>query len=135
MSLFLSTQGIGTREKELIAVICNRTEPQLQALRAAFAESQKGKDLIKLIRSETTGLVEKAFEYILSSSAEVRAMFLQDAVKGSGTDEGCLIDALCTATPSEVNATREAYNKESVIKFDTRVKLETAGDMQAILEV
>jgi hypothetical protein len=67
-------------------------------------------------------------------------------------DQENLIDAICTATPSEIKvsrelesdwfsdlwcfkkALREAYDKENIIKFDTRVKLESAGDLQAILE-
>jgi annexin A13 len=141
-------QGVGTREKELISVLCNRTEAQLQVLRLAF-EAKQGKNLVKLISSETTGLVEKAFEYIVSNSAEVRASFVRDSVKGVGTEEASLIDSLCTATPREIAFTREAYNKDAIIKylspfrcfgfwvlfrFDTKIKLESAGDVQAIFE-
>jgi hypothetical protein len=73
------------------------------------------------LKSETSGLTERALCAAIHTDSENRAQFLHDAVKGAGTDEDAMVDCLCTATPSQISATREYYNKHNIIKFEARV--------------
>lgn len=86
------------------------------------------------MEKEVGGKVEKAVVCPVLTDGENRARFLYEAVKGAGTDEKAMIDVLCTATPSQIRATKEAFNRMYIIKFDTRVKLESAGNLQQIFE-
>lgn len=60
---------------------------------------------------------------------------IHDAVTGNGTDEMMLLDALIGATPGVVEWIRKLWKqKHPLIGVDTRIKLETRGDLQRILE-
>jgi hypothetical protein len=131
---FLSSQGIGTDEKAVISVICERPKDYLQFLRQEYPKHHKT-DLVHLIEKETSGNLERVLVACLWTDAENRARFLHDAVKGAGTDETALIDCLCTALPSQIRAVKEAWHhRYPLIKMETRVKSEVSGHFQEVLE-
>ncbi len=127
-------QGIGTDEKALISVICERPKDYLQFLRSEYPKHKKD-DLVKLVEKETSGNLERCLVAALWTDAENRARFLHDAVKGAGTDEGALIDCLCTALPSQIRAVKEVWHhRYSGVKFESRIKCEVSGNFQDVLE-
>jgi uncharacterized protein (UPF0335 family) len=134
-TIYKACKGIGTNEKKLISVICERPKEALQFLRQEYPKHHKD-DLVKLVQKETSGNFERCLVAALWTDAENRARFLRDAVKGAGTDEGALIDVLCTALPSQIRATKEAWKHmyEHEEKFEKRVKSEVSGDFENVLK-
>lgn len=128
-----ATKGVGTKEKELIAVIMPRTKTHLQQVREAYPKEFKT-DLIKLIQSETSGNLETVMCAGLWTDAELRAHLIHDGCVGAGTDEMALIDCLMTATPKQIAAVREVWSRLYTISFDTRIRFETGGHLQDVLD-
>jgi len=87
-------KGVGTDEKLLIKVICNRSRQQLQVVAAAF-KTKYGHDLRSEIKKETSGWFRKVLVYrLLPNQFEMKKKALLKAVKGVGTNERRLIDII-----------------------------------------
>lgn len=102
-------KGIGTDDKTLIAIVCNRDRDHLQKVRAAFTQNEK-RDLVKDVISETSGNYEDVVSGLLLTEAEYRAKLVHNACAGAGTNDNALIDALCTATGSQILAMKQAFS-------------------------
>jgi annexin A7/11 len=96
-------KGIGTDEKVLVKIICNRSRPQLQAVEAAF-KHKYGKDLKKELKSETSGFFRKVLVYRFQPQFEMKKKGLLKAVKGAGTNERLLISILAYTPNQELKA-------------------------------
>jgi annexin A7/11 len=94
-------KGIGTDEKVLIKIICNRSRQQLAAVSAAFKQ-RYGKDLVKEIKSETSGWFRKVLIYRFQTQFEMKKKGLLKAVKGLGTNERRLVDILAYCPNAEM---------------------------------
>lgn len=71
----------------------------------------------------------------MRNDAENRSFYLGEGVGGAGTDELILIDVLLTASPAKIEALRAEWkHSHPLISMDTRIKLETKGDLQRIFE-
>ena len=66
-------------------------------------------DLIKELKSELSGNLEECILALFEPKALYDAKSLRRAMRGAGTDEGCLIEILCTRTNAEIQAIKEAY--------------------------
>jgi len=108
-------KGMGTDEKELIKIICNRARPQLQAVEGAF-KAKYGKDLKKEIKSETSAWFRKVLIYRFQNQFEMKRKGLIKSVKGVGTNERRLIDILAF-TPNAELAALKASQKDLVDKI------------------
>lgn len=133
-AIYKATKGLGTREKDLIAVLMQRNKTQLQQLREAYPKVHKN-DLVKLIQSETSGNLERVLCAGLWTDAELRCHLIHDGCTGPGTDEQALIDCLMTAYPSQIKAVREVWSHlYKIMSFDTRIKFETGGNLQDVFD-
>jgi len=95
-------KGMGTDEKTLIKIICNRSRQQLQAVQASF-KAKYGKDLSKELKKETSGNFLKVLLYRLKASQfDLKKKGLLKAVKGAGTNERRLIDILAFTPNAEM---------------------------------
>ena len=65
--------------------------------------------MIKELKSELSGNLEECILALLEPKALYDAKSLRRAMKGAGTDEGCLIEILCTRTNAETRDIKEAY--------------------------
>jgi len=110
-------KGIGTDEKVLIKIICNRSRQQLQAVEAAFKQ-RYGKDLKKEIKSETSGWFRKVLIYRFKTPHDMKKRGLLKAVKGAGTNERLLITILSYTPNAELKAilTAEPSLRDRIIK-------------------
>jgi hypothetical protein len=100
-------KGVGTDEKVLIKIICNRSRQQLNMVEAAF-KAKYGKDLRKEIKSETSGFFRKVLLYRFQSQFEMKKKGLLKAVKGAGTNERRLIDILAFCPNGEMKTIFDA---------------------------
>jgi annexin A7/11 len=107
-------KGVGTDEKVLIHIICNRSRQQLAAIEIAF-KARFGKDLKKEIKSEVSGNFKKVLVYRFKTQFELKRRGIMKAVKGMGTNERRLIDCLAFTPNAEMAALR-ATQKDMVDK-------------------
>jgi annexin A7/11 len=98
-------KGVGTDEKALIKIICNRSRQQLQAIEVAF-KAKYGKELKKEIKSEVSGNFRKVLVYRFKNQFEMKRKGLMKAVKGLGTNERRIIDILAFTPNAEMAALR-----------------------------
>jgi hypothetical protein len=96
-------KGVGTDEKVLVKVICNRSRQQLQLVEKAF-EAKYHKNLKKELKSETSGWFRKLLIYRFKTPYELKKRALLKAVKGIGTNERIVIDALAFTPNAEMAA-------------------------------
>ncbi len=66
-------------------------------------------DLINELKSELSGNFENAILAMLEPSTLYDAKCLRRAMRGAGTDEGALIEILCTRTNKEVLDIKAEY--------------------------
>jgi len=119
---------------DLVSVLCNRPKAHLQELRTAY-EAKYGDNLLKLMARENRGLIEEVFMGLLRTDAENRCFYFNEGAAGVGTAEDVLVDVLATADPTKMAVFRAEWKKEHpLIQLDSRVKLETKGDLQKIFE-
>ncbi|KAL5960689.1 Annexin A13 [Taenia solium] len=125
-------KGIGTDEATIIDVLANRTSSQRREIVKAY-KAQYGKDLKERLHKELSGNFRQAVEWSLYDRAHVNAAALQKAMKGAGTNEGMLIDVLCTATNNEVKKIKEAYEDLTQKSLEDDVESETSGNFKRVL--
>ncbi|CAH8513689.1 unnamed protein product [Schistosoma turkestanicum] len=117
--------GMGTNEKSLIEVMGHRSSEQRVVIVQKY-KSMYGKDLTSKFKSELSGSFYDCMEALCYSPVELDARELRRALKGAGTDEGALIEILCSRTNAQIKQIRETYAKifpnrdlEADVKSDT----------------
>nr|UZN72719.1 annexin B3 [Taenia multiceps] len=125
-------RGIGTNKATIINVLANRTKSQRREIAQAY-KAQYGKDLKERLHKALSGTFRQAVEWSFYDRAHVNAVALQKAMKGAGTNEGMLIDVLCTATNNEVEKIKEAYQDLTQKSLEDDVESETSGDFKRVL--
>jgi len=133
--VFAAMKGIGTKEKALIAVFCNRPKGYLQDLRHKYHEIHHLGDLLRRVRAETSGQHQRMFEALLETGPEQRAHYIHNAVKGVGTNEMLLIDCALTTSNWEMSETKRAYQHHNLVPLAMRVDFDTSGSFQKLLDV
>jgi hypothetical protein len=125
-------KGWGTNDDVLISVLGTNSYYNLQAARAAYEREHK-RDLCKEIASETSFNYSKVASSLVKERSLYDAELLHDAVKGIGTDDGQLIEVVCTRTPGEIKQMLKTFNvvyKKDALK---EVKEDVSGDYGKLL--
>ncbi|KAK1154219.1 annexin A4 [Acipenser oxyrinchus oxyrinchus] len=125
-------KGVGTDESAIIEVLAKRTIAQRQLIKQAFKKAV-GKDLLDELKGELTGNFEKVVLGLLMPSPVYSAYELRNAIKGAGTDEGCLIDILASQNNQEMRAIVAAYKNEYGKDLEEDVCSDTSGMFQRVL--
>jgi annexin A7/11 len=127
-------KGFGTDDSRLIAIISKPDPLQMALLRNTFNSLHK-RDLIKDVKSETSGW------YGEGCCALVRGPLMQDvhnvqrAIKGLGTKENLLNDVLIGRSNADMRAIKQAYQEtyhktmEADVKGDLSLKTEKLFEM------
>jgi hypothetical protein len=121
-------KGVGTDEKMLIKIICNRSRPQLAAIEQAF-KAKYGKDLRKEIKSEVSGWFRKILLWRFQSQFEMKKKGLLKSVKGVGTNERRIIDVLAFCPNQEMKAILDS-NKD----LRDRILKDLSGDFKEAIK-
>jgi hypothetical protein len=126
-------KGAKTDEKAIIKVLTTRSNRQLQVIRKSYGVLYEDKDLLTNIKDETSGDFEKVCMKLLLPRADYDAQCLHAAMSGLGTNEGVLIEILCTRTAYEISEIIKSYDRLYDKSLEKIVKSEVKGDLQKIL--
>ncbi|MEE6479121.1 hypothetical protein FKM82_012141 [Ascaphus truei] len=125
-------KGTGTDEDAVIDVIANRTIAQRQEIKSAY-KSTVGKDLMDDVKSELTGNFEKVILGLLTPITLYDVQELNAAMKGAGTDEGCLIEILASRSPDEIKRINDTYRIKYGRSLEDDICSDTSGMFERIL--
>jgi len=126
-ALYDAMKGIGTNEKKIIDTLAPLDVEVIQKVRESFHE-QYHKDLIKEIKSETSGNFERALVALLQSPIEYDAWLLHDSMAGLGTNDAQLIEVLVTRHPDHLKKVRDAFQLAYEKSLDEWIAGDTSGD-------
>ncbi|KAL5969575.1 Annexin A11 [Taenia solium] len=125
-------RGMGTDEGRIIGVLSKRTSNQRSEIAKKYKASF-GKDLEKHLKSELSGKFEDLVLLSLESLPGMLATTIYQAVKGVGTDEQLLIQALVPYPNSIVGEISKAYHTKYGRDVVEDVRSDTSGDFEKIL--
>lgn len=114
-------KGFGTDEKALIRVLSDKDPLQVAEIRQSF-QSDLGRDLIKDIRSETSGYFEKGLVQLVRGPLMSDVYLLYDSMDGPGTKELVLNDVLLGRSNADLQAIKHAYRSTFSRKLEDAVK-------------
>ena len=120
-------KGLGTNEKEIIGILCKRTNEQRQQIKLSFKQCF-GRDMIKDLKSELSGDFERVILAIMMPSADYDAECLRKAIKGLGTNDNALIEILCSRTNEELEAAKASYKTMFKRDLESDIRSDTSGD-------
>ncbi|CAM9472437.1 unnamed protein product [Chrysoparadoxa australica] len=126
-------KGMGTDTKRIISILCARTKTQIERIDLAFRALFEGKTLKEELESELSGDTEDFLVYVQMEAKEFDAAMLKKATSGLGTNEGLLVEILCTRSPAAIAAAKEVYEGRNDASLVDRITSEVHGTLQDIL--
>lgn len=125
-------KGWGTNEDAIINILCSRTCSQRLEIVNTFKQ-MFGRDLIKDIKSELSGNLERIMVGLLYPIHEYLARELRAAMKGLGTDEDCLVEILCTRSNDDIRRIKDTYHEVFSRDLEDDIRSETSGHFRRLL--
>ncbi|XP_072409993.1 annexin A4-like isoform X1 [Chiloscyllium punctatum] len=125
-------KGLGTDEDAIIEVLARRTIAQRQQIKADF-KTAYGRDLISDLKSEISGNFEQVVLGLMMTPVLYDVHELKKAIKGAGTDEGCLIEILASRSNAEIRQIVTAYKKEYGKSLEDDICGDTSAMFQRVL--
>ncbi|EPQ08727.1 Germ cell-less protein-like 1 [Myotis brandtii] len=125
-------KGLGTDEDAIISVLAYRNTAQRQEIRTAY-KTTIGRDLIDDLKSELTGKFERVIVGMMTPTVLYDVEELRRAMKGAGTDEGCLIEILASRTPEEIRRINETYQLQYGRSLEDDIRSDTSFMFQRVL--
>ncbi|KAI1230144.1 hypothetical protein IHE44_0010536 [Lamprotornis superbus] len=98
----------GTDEDAIIETLTKLNVSQRQQVLITY-KSTIGRDLIDDLKSELSGNFERVIIALMTPTTMYDVHELRRALKGAGTDEGCLIEILASRTNAEIRHINENY--------------------------
>ncbi|KAF4550470.1 Hypothetical protein D9617_17g047380 [Elsinoe fawcettii] len=117
-------KGWGTDEAKLISVLSGLDPLQVNGARAAFTQRHR-RDLIKDIGSETSSWFCEGLQAIARGPLGQDVFNLKDAIQGVGTKENVLNDILLGRSNADMNAIKQAYQRE----YNKSLEADVKGDL------
>jgi annexin A7/11 len=127
-------KGFGTDENTLIRVLAKPDPLQMALLKNTYNQRLK-RDLVKDIKSETSGRFEDMLVQLLHGPLMADVHNVHDAIKGLGTKESVLTDVLAGRSNADMRAIKQAYHQtwhttlENDVKGDLSAKTQTHFEM------
>ncbi|KAJ7425750.1 Annexin A4 [Willisornis vidua] len=132
-------KGLGTDEDAIIETLTKLNVAQRQQVLITY-KGTIGRDLIDDLKSELSGNFERVIVGLMTPTIMYDVHELRRALKGAGTDEGCLIEILASRTNAEIRHINDNYR----VLFDVyrgiankditeSIKSEMSGDLEDAL--
>ncbi|XP_076990576.1 annexin A4 [Tamandua tetradactyla] len=131
-SLRKAMKGLGTDEDGIIAVLANRSTAQRQEIKTAY-KSTIGRDLVDDLKSELSGNLERVIVGLTMPTVLYDVEELRRAMKGAGTDEGCLIEILASRSPEEIRRINQVYQQRFGRSLEDDICSDTSFMFQRVL--
>ncbi|KAL5015732.1 hypothetical protein ScPMuIL_005321 [Solemya velum] len=125
-------KGLGTDEKAIIAVLSSHCNSQRLEIEKKF-KTMYGKDLKAELKSEISGRFEDVCLALLEPARKYDAKECHAAIKGAGTDEGALIEILCSRTNKEILEIKEQYKTLFKKELEKDIVGDTSGHFKRLL--
>ena len=138
-------KGAGTDEDTCIEILCTRPNWYIKNIITAY-NNLFGKDLIKDVKSDFSGNLEKLFVNILSCSRsenpkpnqQTIEQYAQQLIKGGikklGTDEKLFIDILTKCSTQELQLLSQVYEKQAGESLLKSIDKEFSGNLKKTLK-
>ncbi|XP_078421529.1 annexin A4-like [Cetorhinus maximus] len=125
-------KGLGTDEDAIIEVLARRTIAQRQQIKLDY-KTAFGRDLISDLKSEISGNFEQVVIGLMMNPVKYDVHELKKAIKGAGTDEGCLIEILASRDNEEIQQIVATYQKEFGKSLEDDISGDTSHMFQRVL--
>ncbi|XP_042328027.1 annexin A4 [Sceloporus undulatus] len=125
-------KGLGTDEDAIIEILVNRNLSQRQEIKMTY-KSTIGRDLINDLKSELSGKFEKVIIGLMTPITLYDVEELKRAMKGAGTDEGCLIEILASRTNEEIRRINETYKHQYGTTLEEDIVSDTSSMLRRVL--
>uniref|UniRef100_A0A671XMX0 Annexin n=1 Tax=Sparus aurata TaxID=8175 RepID=A0A671XMX0_SPAAU len=125
-------KGFGTDEQAIIDLLGSRSNRQRVPLLRSY-KTAYGKDLVKDLHSELSGDFRKLVMATLKTPAEFDAYELNNAIKGAGTDEACLIEILSSRSNAEIKEINRIYKQDYKKTLESAISGDTSGHFRRLL--
>uniref|UniRef100_A0A3Q3ILZ0 Annexin n=1 Tax=Monopterus albus TaxID=43700 RepID=A0A3Q3ILZ0_MONAL len=124
--LHKAMKGLGTDEKAIVELLGNRSNKQRAPIVTAYKKTY-GKDLIKELKSELNGPLEKLVVAMMMSPANYDAYLVKGAIQVGGNCQTVYYANECTFLKSHTFHPEHGKSLEDAIKNDT------SGDFRNLL--
>ncbi|XP_048474709.1 annexin A4 isoform X1 [Rhincodon typus] len=125
-------KGLGTDEDAIIEVLARRTIAQRQQIKTDF-KTAFGRDLISDLKSEISGNFEQVVLGLMMTPVMYDVHELKKAIKGAGTDEGCLVEILASRSNHEIQQIVATYKNEHGKSLEDDICGDTSLMFQRVL--
>uniref|UniRef100_A0A0G2K4E9 Annexin n=1 Tax=Rattus norvegicus TaxID=10116 RepID=A0A0G2K4E9_RAT len=125
-------KGLGTDEDAIIGVLACRNTAQRQEIRTAY-KSTIGRDLLEDLKSELSSNFEQVILGMMTPTVLYDVQELRRAMKGAGTDEGCLIEILASRNPEEIRRINQTYQQQYGRSLEEDICSDTSFMFQRVL--
>ncbi|KAJ1521271.1 hypothetical protein ONE63_002952 [Megalurothrips usitatus] len=116
--------GLGTDERALVEILCTLSNYGVRTV---------AQELIAELKSELGGAYEDAVVALLTSLPEYYAKEIHDAVAGLGTDEGALVEVLCSLSNYGISTVAAAYEELYGNSLEKDLKGDTSGNFKRLM--
>uniref|UniRef100_A0ABM5EP80 Annexin n=1 Tax=Pogona vitticeps TaxID=103695 RepID=A0ABM5EP80_9SAUR len=125
-------KGLGTDEDAIIEILVHRNLAQRQEIKMTYKASL-GRDLIDDLKSELSGKFEKVIVGLMTPITLYDVEELKRAMKGAGTDEGCLIEILASRNNMEIRRINETYKHQYGTNLEEDIVSDTSSIFRRVL--
>jgi hypothetical protein len=125
-------KGFGTDEEPIIEILASHDTAQRVEIKETF-KTLYGQNLDEELASELGGNFENVVLAMTVTPDVYDARELRKAMKGAGTDEGALIEIMCTRTNDQIEAIKATYEAEFERNLEDDLQSETSGYFKRLL--
>nr|AMP46306.1 annexin 3 [Spironucleus barkhanus] len=124
--LYKAMKGIGTNEEAIIEVASSHSAEERLAIAEAFL-GLYGDSLEKYLKKELTGNLEKLMVPLFKGRYSMWAQYINEAIKGAGTDEQLLIEMIFLLNDSDQQRVEVEYRRLFGKDLKTAVENDISG--------
>ncbi|KAG0077069.1 Annexin A7 [Podila epicladia] len=131
-TIHAACKGFGTDEKRVISVVAVRTSEHLAQVASVYRQFY-GRDLVDVLKKETSGHFGRALHYLILPPLLLDAELVHDAIVGAGTNERCLIQVLVGRTNADMAQLKSMYYAKYHKSLESDVKGDVSGYFEKLL--
>jgi len=111
MAVYRACEGRGTKDEELIGIICSRSKSHLYRINGYY-EQLFDKTLVQQIQEEMEGYYLQLMIYLIMPCDEVDAMVFREACNSSSKDNMLVIEALAPLDSKRLNSMQSRFEEK-----------------------